>query len=273
MNKTVIWALFDSGNGCYKQAVKKYYNEDEVEIISVGVDIQNKNDDFLNLNLADFSEYFGENQMFVELDKLPKPDIILASPPCESFSMASAMLNGNVCWYTETVETMFGKEQSTNDFTVRTRPQLETKNNTPFKKHWWKTVYSRINGELCVFNTIRIIERYEPKVWVIENPQASRMWKYLNQIQDFYGIKNIAHYSAYDEEKYSKKPTCFYSNKHLDLLTTNKDSKRKWKGSGEHGVSRDYNVRSNIPLELIKDILDQSIAYSNKEYNERRTNG
>ena len=106
MNK-VVWALFDSGNGCYKQAVKKYYGDD-VKIISIGIDIENKNTDFLNLDLSDTSEYFGESNLFKELDNLPKPDIILASPPCESWSNASAMLNGNVCWYTESTDTMFG---------------------------------------------------------------------------------------------------------------------------------------------------------------------
>ncbi|MGM7413874.1 DNA methyltransferase [Lactococcus lactis] len=254
--KKVVWALFDSGNGCYKQAVKKYYGDD-VKIISIGIDIENKNTDFLNLDLSDTSEYFGESNLFKELDNLPKPDIILASPPCESWSNASAMLNGNVCWYTESTDTMFGQEFVSNEFTIRTRQQLETKNDTPFKKHWWKTVYSRLNGELCAFNTIRIIERYQPEVWVIENPQSSRIWKYYKQIQDFQGIKNIAHYSAYDSERYSKKPTCFYSNLMFNLKTTDEQSKLTFRGLGDKGISRSYNIRSEIPLQLIKDILDQ----------------
>lgn len=57
-DKKIVWALFDSGNGCYKQAIEKYY-KDEFEIYSVGIDIENKHSHFLNLNLADYSELFG----------------------------------------------------------------------------------------------------------------------------------------------------------------------------------------------------------------------
>lgn len=252
----IVWALFDSGNGCYKQAINRYFKE--WDVYSIGIDIENKNNNFINLNLADTSEYFGESKLFKELDKLPKPDIILASPPCESWSNASAMLSGNVCWYTESTRTMFGQEFVSNDFTIRTRQQLETKNDTPFKKHWWKTVYSRLNGELCAFNTIRVIERYKPTIWVIENPQSSRIWKYFRQIQDFHGIKNIAHYSAYSN-KYSKKPTCFYSNRMFNLKTTQEKSELTFQGLGDKGISRSYNVRSEIPLELIKDVLEQCV--------------
>lgn len=37
---------------------------------------------------------FGDNKLFDELDKLPRPDLIIASPPCESWSVASAMWGG-----------------------------------------------------------------------------------------------------------------------------------------------------------------------------------
>lgn len=410
-NKKVIWALFDSGTGSYKQAVKKYF-DDEADIYSVGIDIENKSTDFLNLNLGDISEYFGESLLFQELDKLPKPDIILASPPCftgetrvntprgykridkikvgdevytfngkikkvlkvggkvsfknvilsingiekeistttnhpflvankrnisnqykkeigvvnieeelicipkflkkkpklfefenelfyflkitkktifsepslvynievedehnycvenvavfncESWSNASAMLSGNTAWYTDpsiknkkTVPVL-----GENDFTIRTKEHIKTKDHTPFKKHWWKTVYSRLNGEMCAFNTIRIIEHYNPEVWIIENPQASKLWKYYKQIHSFEGFKNIAHYAAYEPEEFSKKPTCFYSNIELDLKKMKKGEKSKltFQGKGKNAISRSYNIRSKIPLSLIKDILEQS---------------
>lgn len=42
---------------------------------------------------------FGDNTMFDTLDQLPKPDLIIASPPCESWSNASSMGgDGNACW-------------------------------------------------------------------------------------------------------------------------------------------------------------------------------
>ena len=98
----IIWALFDSGNGCYSQGVKKL-NEDgqNIAIYSVGLDVENKNDHFIHLNLADYSYMFGDNKMYYTLDRLPKPDLIIASPPCESWSVASAMDSGNACWKRE----------------------------------------------------------------------------------------------------------------------------------------------------------------------------
>ncbi|HEO5422210.1 TPA: hypothetical protein VA418_001509 [Streptococcus agalactiae] len=51
----------------------------------------------MNLNLADYNRLFGDNTLFDELDKLPKPDLIIASPPCESWSNASAMSESDCC--------------------------------------------------------------------------------------------------------------------------------------------------------------------------------
>lgn len=98
----IVLALFDSGNGCYSQGVKKL-NEDgqNITIYSVGLDVENKNDHFIHLNLADYSYLFGDNKLYDTLDKLPHPDFIIASPPCESWSIASAMDKGNACWKQE----------------------------------------------------------------------------------------------------------------------------------------------------------------------------
>ena len=89
----IVWALFDSGNGSYTKVAEKYFR-DEIEIYPIGMDIENKNDHFINLDLADYGCLFGDNKMYDTLDKLPKPDLIIASPPCESWSVASAMRGG-----------------------------------------------------------------------------------------------------------------------------------------------------------------------------------
>jgi len=257
----IVWALFDSGNGCYKKAAETYFPKD-IEIYAIGLDVENKNNHFIQVNLGDYSELFGESQMFQQLDTLPKPDVILASPPCESWSVASSIKDGNVCWYTEEIITLFGIEKANNNFTLRTREQLEDwyKRVPYFKKHWWKTVFNRINGELCAFNTIRIIERYQPQIWVIENPQSSRLWRYYKQIQNFYAIENVAHYNAYDKD-FPKKPTTFYSNIYLPLKTTTEKASVviSSKKSDGRKIIKGYNARSNIPLPLIKDILEHCI--------------
>ena len=54
----IIWALFDSGNGSYTKVAK---NMPGVEIYPIGLDIENKNDHFINLDLSDYSYLFGYN--------------------------------------------------------------------------------------------------------------------------------------------------------------------------------------------------------------------
>lgn len=113
----IVWALFDSGNGSYTKGVKKL--DKDIEIYPIGIDIENKNHHFINLNLADYSRLFGNNTLFDTLDKLPKPDLIIASPPCESWSNASAMDRGNACWKQEQGDSLFQPQQPLSIFTVR----------------------------------------------------------------------------------------------------------------------------------------------------------
>mgnify|MGYP003063813969 CR=1 FL=1 len=87
----IIWALFDSGNGCYKQVADTM---EDIEIYSVGLDVKNKNAHFINLNLASYDYVSKKNPIYKELDKLPTPDLIIASIPCESWSVASSMWGG-----------------------------------------------------------------------------------------------------------------------------------------------------------------------------------
>ena len=82
--KMTVWALFDSGNGSYTKGANALNSSGgaNIEIYPVGIDIEKKNNHFINLNLADYGRLFGDNTLFNTLDKLPKPDLIIASPPC-----------------------------------------------------------------------------------------------------------------------------------------------------------------------------------------------
>lgn len=237
MKKLIVWALFDSGNGCYTQAAK---DDENIEIYPIGLDIENKNKTCIQLNLADFSQIFGDFTLFNELDKLPKPDLILASPPCESWSVASSIRYGNQCWKRET------KDGSR--FVVRTKRELNNYEINKRKYTYNKSFLNRINGELCIFNTIEIIQRYKPKVYVIENPAQSRIWHYIQDVMDFpLMFDNLSYYGNYGFPY--KKPTRFYSNIALNLKCENYISNVRM-----YDITRGYNARSAIPLELIKDI-------------------
>lgn len=238
----IVWALFDSGNGCYKRSAQKF---EDIEIYSIGLDIENKNDHFIHLNLADYSYMFNDNKLFKVLDKLPKPDLIIASPPCESWSVASAMKNGNACWKQELGDSLFEPQQPLSRFTIRSH---EDYRGTQFKPE--KSLIKRINGELCIVNTINIIKKYNPKYFIIENPAHGRIWEYIEKILGFHiPYDNLTYYNNYDYP--IKKPTKFKSNLQLDLKSEKIPNEVIFKS----GFSRNYNERSNIPEKLVDDIF------------------
>lgn len=188
---------------------------------------------------------FNKKALWQHLDKLPKPDIILASPPCESWSVASAMKHGNACWVNkaDVITTQDNHAFNTERFIVRNYSDYK---NTKHKFN--NQFYKRINGELTIYNTIEIIKRYQPKIWVIENPAFGRMWSYIENVIGFkLPYKNLTYYSAYGYPVV--KPTRFSSNIDLELKQEAKRTGMKWSD-----FSHDYNTRSNIPLNLIEDI-------------------
>lgn len=97
----IVWSLFDSGEGAYGRTIKKYFPG--LTNYSLGLDRYNRNTNFINVDLANYKMIFGDNSLYDTLDKLPKPDIILASSPCESFSVASAM-RGQCVLFVDTSE-------------------------------------------------------------------------------------------------------------------------------------------------------------------------
>ena len=239
----VIWALFDSGNGCYKQVGDTI---DEIEIYSVGLDVENKNSHFLNQNLADYSRLFGSKDLWNSLDTLPKPDLIIASPPCESWSVASAMYEGNACWKREQLTDWEESRKEISPFTIRDIDDYDGYQYNPLTQ-----VIKRVNGELCTLNLTEIIRRYKPKYWVIENPELSKIWEYLPRVLGFeLPFENKVRYSNYGYE--IDKPSRFSSNVWLNL-----DYARRVKTEKNFKDIRGYNERSNIPLELVREIFTQ----------------
>ena len=243
--KMIVWALFDSGNGSYTKGVKKL--DKDIEIYPIGIDIENKNHHFINLNLADYSRLFGDNTLFDTLDKLPKLDLIIASPPCESWSNASAMDRGNACWKQEQGDSLFQPQEPLSIFTVRDHKDYDRYQYYPNKQ-----LMKRINGELCVFNTVEIIKRYQPKYWIIENPAHGRIWQYIERVLGFrIPFENHTRYNNYDDYPISK-PTRFSGNIELNLKNEKKSNDIKFQD-----WTKSYNERSNIPLSLVCEIFEK----------------
>ena len=72
--KKVIWSLFDS-----ETAVTQELNSDEYIVYSIGLPSSTSiTDNFIKMDLS-------KKSCLKKLEKLPKPDIIFASPHCESW--------------------------------------------------------------------------------------------------------------------------------------------------------------------------------------------
>lgn len=246
-----IWGLFDDGNGCYCQAVGEYNVNmgGQHTITSIGIGNASINQD-LAINTL-----HNPNALWEQLDKLDRPDVILASPPCESWSNASAMINGNACWKREpnSITSLFGEMKENSKFTIRNKFEYDR-----VQYNYDKQFLTRINGEMCIYNTIKIIERYQPKVFVIENPAYGRIWEYIANVIGFdIPYENLTYYNNYDYP--IKKPTKFGSNIDLKLMKNNIKAKLQWHQL--NNVGGRYNSRSNIPLKLIQDILKRCEQY------------
>lgn len=183
MSRLICWALFDSETGDYMATVRKYL-ADKIDIYGVGLSYYNKNTpNYLNFNLADFSELFDGVGIGEKLLKsLPKPDIIVASPPCESWSHMTSINNGNIHW----------KRYASKLFPENKVFQLQdTDVATGFvKNNGIKTFYCRVNGELCHQNTWEIIKTVKPKVFMVENPD-NYSWEYIHKYVAGGGSKNL----------------------------------------------------------------------------------
>ena len=246
----IVWGLFDSGNGSYAKVANEI---EDIEIYSIGLDITNRNNHFINLNLADYSYLFGNSKLFDNLDKLPSPDLIIASPPCESWSVASAMRGGNASWKQEQGDALFEPQEPLSRFTIR-----GVKDYKKYQFKYERSFINRINGELCTYNTMKIIDRYNPEIYIIENPASSRMWEYIENILEFdIPYDNLTYYSNYDYPL--MKPTKFKSNIDLKLDDTRTLGEVAFKN-----FSKDYNERSNIPKKLVENIFEVTLNHFKK---------
>ena len=115
-----------------------------------------------------------------------------------------------------------------------------------------KQLMKRINGELCVFNTVEIIKRYKPKYWIIENPAYGRIWQYIERVLGFeIPFENFTRYNNYDNYPISK-PTRFSGNVELNLKNEKKSNDVKFQE-----WTKSYNERSNIPQSLVCEIFEK----------------
>lgn len=214
------------------------------EVHSIGINdisFSEKKDYFyhrIDLSLNNFN-------LIKNLSVLPKPTIILASPPCESWSGADC--GGKMFRsISEDGKWVVMNKKYYDDYNIAAHPVK--------KRSFLQKEKGRILGESTIGATIEIINHFKPQIWIIENPQTSKTWEFQKNHWDFYGIENLTYYSAYNKE-FSPKPTIFKSNAKFEL------SKKRVKGNKDHMSRGSYSIRSSIPVELIGVIIKQVLSY------------
>jgi hypothetical protein len=236
--KKIIWSLFDS-----ETAITQQLNSDKYIVYSIGLPSSSAtSDNFIKMDLS-------KRICLNKLKKLPKPDIIFASPPCETWVMVNI---GNVIYFNRNFNEYnfyWQKNFKGNDFLPK------------YKKN-------RLLGQKTAFYTAEIIKKFNPELWCIENGSSSLIFKYLNKFNNLKGNQNKTYYSSYDNINFGRKPTTIYSNlkmnlkqefKYSNIATTDHLTGNK---RGSKKVLFNYCDRSRVPIQLYKHILN---IYEGKE--------
>lgn len=241
MKKKVIWSLFDS-----ETAVTQKLNSDKYIVYSIGLPSSSAiTDNFIKMDLS-------KKSCLKKLEKLPKPDIIFASPPCETWVNVSI---GNVSMY----------KRNFNEYNLYW--QKNFKPNNFHSKHR----FLRLLGQKTAYFTSEIIKKFNPELWCIENGSTSIIFSYLNIYHGLQGYKNLCYYDNYDKVNFSPKPTYIFSNKKMLLkkqlikgntnrITRNIKFNNKVKKGiiniDDYNIKKDYCERSAVPIQLYQHILD-----------------
>lgn len=197
------------------------------------------------------------------LNNLPKPDIIVSSPLCQSFSVVFSMKGGGTCFWKLNEDKTLLVERSVEEF-ERLKNGFTRSQNADNQLKW-----KRI-GEQFIRNTILIISIFNPKYWYIENPKTSLIWKYLTlNCKYWYHLTpkymNKCAYGMYGFP--TDKKTIFLSNVKMNLKDGSLGLRQRARSKYGSGITYGLNllktsgdctekgVRSSIPKELIKDIF------------------
>lgn len=225
-----ILALFDDGNGSVKKALPEH------DVVSVGIG----NADIV-MDLSDLKNI----KKLVDMHKKKPFDLLMASPPCESWSFATGGDNGNAYRDKNSLALRTFQNWKTNPY-VGVRKLVER--NAPEIS----AVYSRylrkgVNGDLTALFTAELVKALGIP-FVIENPQSSMIFDKL-ELEGLSFVKNVACYAAYSDD-FPVKRTGFASGVAMNLKQKKraKFAFRDWKGSK-------HIVRSSIPEDLIKHIV------------------
>lgn len=204
-NKKIIWDLFGGGQNSVYFSLKENNLLDDFDIYTFDV-TPPVHDKQFHLDLS-------QDNIVKIFENFPKPDIIVASPLCQSFSNVLNMKGGGTCFWKLNKDKTKLIERSVKEF---------EKLKSGFTKNLKADVQLFIKrlGKKCIDNTIKLIEHYKPLVWYIENPKQSLMWKYITLNKKSFCKKHNVKMNEASYGKYgflTTKSTYFMSNIHMDL--------------------------------------------------------
>lgn len=225
-----ILALFDDGNGSVKKALHDH------DVVSVGIG----NADIV-MDLSDLKNI----KKLVDMHKKEPFDLLMASPPCESWSFATAVPGGNAYRDKETLQLRTFENWKTLNYPSISK--LVKRNAPEVNEAYSRYLRGGVNGDLTALFVCELVKVLEIP-FVIENPQASMLFERMKR-NGLNFIKNKACYSAYSDD-FPLKRTGFASNVEITLKNANKAAFRMKQVKSNRKI-----LRSAIPADLIREIV------------------
>lgn len=204
--KRVIWDLFGGGQNSVFLTLKELNLLENYDVYTFDI-TEPIHDKQFKIDLA-------QDHIIDIFKQFPQPDIIVASPLCQSFSCVLNMKGGGTCFWKFNDDRTKLIERPVSEFEAL---------KAGFTKNLKADVQLFIKrlGQKCIDNTIALIQHYQPQYWYIENPKQSLMWKYieLNRNDWFDSDQYYLNECSYGKYGYfTTKATIFLSNVPMNLL-------------------------------------------------------
>ncbi|URM52991.1 C-5 cytosine-specific DNA methyltransferase [Mycoplasma sp. SG1] len=175
--KKIIWDLFGGGQNSVYNSLKKYNLLSMYEVYTFDITKPTRKHHYkIDLSQDNIVEIFKN---------FPAPDIIVASPLCQSFSCVLNMKGGGT--------TFWKYDKELNKIVLRSVEEFEKLKSGFTRRLKAETqLFLAKLGQKCINNTIELIKKYKPKFWYIENPKNSLIWKYITlNKKDFWDLNNF----------------------------------------------------------------------------------
>ncbi|MGZ9763333.1 hypothetical protein ACXYRP_03530 [Mycoplasma sp. 5912] len=257
-NKKIIWDLFGGGCNSVSRAIKEYNLDQYYKVYTFDVVKTHKESfrgqtdynfqTYIDIDLSSDSIISDFNKLIKE-NTIQKPDIILSSTLCQSFSKVLSMVGGGTCFWKQEI-----KGDKNSKLIERSLEEFENlKSGFTKRLNGPKQLFIKRLGEKCAVNSVNLIKTFKPKYWYIENPDSSMLFQFLRVNLGLNGYENVACYGAYDFPQ--NKSGCFYSNIKIELK---KDRRPRTYETQWEEVSKEYYDKWIENVEYKKNYLNGS---------------